>query len=489
MNQPAHQGYSTRGGAYGISARLDDLEITADQLDRIARELAGASTRALVAQGEPVLTVTSAVSPPTWAEVKRTTSEFTLFVGAALIRLEGTALALRSAVAGYRMAEQAVEHIVDDALTALGNLAGHAVRMVAIVLAPAAVVALAAVVSVDIHITVVSRLIRRDVNLPLTRALVRGGARTAQRAADELTDAAFTHPGTSRIFVESLIPGFVAGLVGVPPHVQTGTRVLHSPQQVADRTVKAGYYTGVLSTDVTITKESQTTARQAHATDLSELYARERSVTKGRQNGHVRVDTVVGTDGVERVVVYVPATTNWTVGSGNGTDMQSNLETMAGEDSAMRQVVRHALTDAGVDSSTEVMMVGYSQGGIVAMSLASDSAFTAQHNVTTVVTVGSPVSDYRVDESVEVLSIEHSEDLVPQLDGSINPDEPNWTTVVTDPQLDPHQGAHDAHSGDVYADAIERIEDDPAVRDFKEKRSEFFSGSVTESHEYSGSRN
>ncbi|WP_347031535.1 lipase family protein [Brevibacterium paucivorans] len=477
------------GGARGVSAHLDDMEKTADELERLARELAHVGTRSLVSQRDPELGVSVIASAPTWFEVRKSMSEFTVFVGASATRLEATAVALRASVMAYRQAQRASERIIDDALTAVGNIAGHAVRGALVLLPSFVISAYLPILAVDLQVNFVRRFLGVEgPDFVLTRALAKNARDIAQRGIDNLTQKAFTHPGVSRRVIEHVIPGFVGGFAGFPPNIQNLFRTPHSSEQVTTMMVNTGYTVGVFDSSVTVTKVEQSLARQVHPTDLSELYARQRSVHSGRDNGRVRVDKVRGADGVERVVVYVPATTDWSVGSGNGTDMQTNLETIAGKDSAMRKVVRQALEDAGVDGSTEIMLVGYSQGGIVAMSLADDAEFASKYNVTTVVTVGSPVSDYRVPDSVEVLSIEHDHDLVPQLDGRKNPDQHNWTTVTTSPHLGTGQQAQDAHSGDVYAEAIAGIENAPEVQAFKRKRGEFFAGTVTESHQYEGTR-
>jgi pimeloyl-ACP methyl ester carboxylesterase len=74
-----------------------------------------------------------------------------------------------------------------------------------------------------------------------------------------------------------------------------------------------------------------------------------------------------------------------------------------------------ALRDAGVRPGDPVLLVGHSQGGMVAAAVA---AHASPYDVTNVVTFGSPtaqVAHYPGD--VHVLSLEHRGDLVPQLAG------------------------------------------------------------------------
>jgi pimeloyl-ACP methyl ester carboxylesterase len=76
-----------------------------------------------------------------------------------------------------------------------------------------------------------------------------------------------------------------------------------------------------------------------------------------------------------------------------------------------------------------VLLVGHSQGGILAAALASDRAFGARHRVTHVVTTGAPVGLFPVGGHVRVLAVEHTDDPVPRLDLTPNPATAGWVTV------------------------------------------------------------
>jgi pimeloyl-ACP methyl ester carboxylesterase len=78
-----------------------------------------------------------------------------------------------------------------------------------------------------------------------------------------------------------------------------------------------------------------------------------------------------------------------------------------------------------------VVLVGHSQGGILAAALASDPAFTRRHRVTHVVTSGAPVGLLPVPPITAVLSVERGDDPVPRLDLTPNPARPSWVTVRT----------------------------------------------------------
>jgi pimeloyl-ACP methyl ester carboxylesterase len=93
--------------------------------------------------------------------------------------------------------------------------------------------------------------------------------------------------------------------------------------------------------------------------------------------------------------------------------------------------VLQAMRRAGVRPDDDVMIVGHSEGGMVAVTTARDALASGQFHVTHVVTAGSPIGRTVGDlpSSVQVLALENTRDLVPHLDGVANPDRPNVTTV------------------------------------------------------------
>ncbi len=121
--------------------------------------------------------------------------------------------------------------------------------------------------------------------------------------------------------------------------------------------------------------------------------------------------------------------------------MGSNLNLIAGDDTAYADAIQQAMQAAGVGPDDPVMLVGHSQGGMQAAALAGDPDF--DYNVTNVVTAGSPVATSGVPDDVTVLSLENTGDLVPLLDGEQNPDSAHHTTV----QADVHSGSFGAADG------------------------------------------
>jgi pimeloyl-ACP methyl ester carboxylesterase len=128
--------------------------------------------------------------------------------------------------------------------------------------------------------------------------------------------------------------------------------------------------------------------------------------------------------------------------------------------------VQAALAASGARRGEPVLLAGHSLGGMVAAGLAADRAFRSRFTVTHVVTAGSPVAGYPVPPGVQVLSLEHTDDVVPALDGRRDPDRPRWVTVrravrPTGLVLDP-QSAHDVAAYTRTAELVDGS-DDPSV--------------------------
>lgn len=150
------------------------------------------------------------------------------------------------------------------------------------------------------------------------------------------------------------------------------------------------------------------------ATPVTDFNSLTNATMSAYENG-VRVDTIVGADGVTRYIVSVPGTeadigslSGWADNS-NARNWSSNLWAIAqGADSTNAQAVQAAIENAGVPDGASIMLAGHSQGGIIATNLAADSNFAARYQVDGVVTYGSPVetADLTAD-SAPVLAFGH----------------------------------------------------------------------------------
>lgn len=141
----------------------------------------------------------------------------------------------------------------------------------------------------------------------------------------------------------------------------------------------------------------------------------------------IGVDVFDNPSGNKTAVVYIPGTQTFGFGEGaNPLDMASNIQAMSGAgEAASERAVLAAIGQAGISSTDEVILVGHSQGGMVAGNLAAyPSGFVAAG----LVTFGAPLAHIK-NLRAPVMAIEHVNDPVPNLSGKSNPLKRNWVTI------------------------------------------------------------
>lgn len=207
-------------------------------------------------------------------------------------------------------------------------------------------------------------------------------------------------------------------------------------------------------------------------------------------HGAVDVRILTGADGRRRAIVDITGTKAFfSVAGPDVTDLTTNARALIGRDTAYEEGVFAAMRAAGVGPHDEVMLVGHSQGGMVAVNAARDAA-TRGFDVTHVVTAGSPIglTVGRLPNSIQVLALENRRDAVPHLDGRDNPDALNVTTVGFDPG--PQSIGAEHGIGTSYLPGAERVDasDDPAIRAFLAGTAGFFTATSVETRTYAVSR-
>lgn len=159
------------------------------------------------------------------------------------------------------------------------------------------------------------------------------------------------------------------------------------------------------------------------------------------ENGQIGIQEVHRTGGGDPAyIVQVPPTEGAGLGDvpgaygeqGSSRDWGSNLRLVAGQHPAAMDDVRAAMEAAGVPPGADVMIVGHSQGGIVANHLSADPSFNSAggepgtYDVTHTFSVGSPVQTVLpAQSSTQSVNVSHaggigseglSGDLIPTLD-------------------------------------------------------------------------
>jgi pimeloyl-ACP methyl ester carboxylesterase len=99
------------------------------------------------------------------------------------------------------------------------------------------------------------------------------------------------------------------------------------------------------------------------------------------------------------------------------------------------------------------VLVGYSQGGILAASIAEQNP-----NVVGLVTIGAPVATAQLPELLPTLSLEHSNDVVPALAGETNPLTKNWATASRHVNIEIGETVLKAHEMSNYAETARQVD-------------------------------
>jgi hypothetical protein len=215
----------------------------------------------------------------------------------------------------------------------------------------------------------------------------------------------------------------------------------------------------------------------------------------GTAETEVSIIQVMNADGTPRLDaagnpiwrVTLPSTQNWQLSDGGDTgamnDLGSNLALMLSpqQQAAYERAVIEAMHNAGIGPNDPVMLVGFSQGGILAGKLASTDP--QPFNIDAIVVGGAPIDAMPIPSTVQVLSFQHPDDPVHQLDGATHQDTTNWVTIRD--STEPGQAAHGATSYSLTAKHVDDGPNDPVTQAIIDKQDEFFSDYEIE-HKYVG---
>ena len=207
--------------------------------------------------------------------------------------------------------------------------------------------------------------------------------------------------------------------------------------------------------------------------------------------GEISVSFVTGTDGVRRAIVDIPGTKSWNPAPvPDVTSVGTDILAIAEHDTSYERGVFQALADAGVHPDVPIMLVGHSEGGIVAVNAARDAAASGRFRITHVVTAGSPVGALAADlpANVQLLALENSADIVPALDDVPNPDRRNVTTVRADEQHGSIGADHDLLQSYEPEAVSAQNADNGSVDAFLRSADGFLSSDTMSTHAYQVTR-
>jgi pimeloyl-ACP methyl ester carboxylesterase len=188
--------------------------------------------------------------------------------------------------------------------------------------------------------------------------------------------------------------------------------------------------------------------------------------------------------------VNITGTTDWGFANRHNSivsNVGTNLRALGNEPTTYAAGVLLAMRASGIRQGEPVMLVGHSQGGLVAARLATDLAGSSEFTVTHVVTAGAPIGLIDVPSSVQVLSLENRSDVVPDLDGIGNPTRPNQLTVSVD-RGGHGLGGHGLETAYLPAAADVDACGDPSVTDWLAGASSFLGGTKVDTQVFQVTR-
>ncbi|MDN4161361.1 hypothetical protein [Nocardioides abyssi] len=415
------------GGSHGLAAAYAAVRAVADAYDASGDRMRGWADLDRRVLLDADLLASAPLAPLTFAEAEAAVLAAATGPDGALVASvgwEADAAAARAAVAGLAAADELARGAFEVLDHALGQALGT--------LLPAAV----------------------PVLLPALPALVVAGPLLAPVVDDLLTDVVADHPDLAQHLVNGgggLLDGLLlAGLLA---------RLARSPRLPRDLEAAAAAVAAAYGDPGRGRAERLWPLRAVRQPrGLGDLLADLDEVHRTGPDGTIEVRTATAPDGSVRHVVHLPGTDDmttlpWTRDE-DARDLATNLLLLAGLDNPYQQGVLEALGQAGVGPGEPVLLVGHSQGGMVAAALLAADGPVA---VTDVVTAGSPTAHLDgFPPGTHALSLEHRGDLVPLLDGEDNRDRPEQTTVRFDDG--PSSGVADAHGTDRYVAAAAALD-------------------------------
>ena len=223
--------------------------------------------------------------------------------------------------------------------------------------------------------------------------------------------------------------------------------------------------------------------RPAPPRSVADLVSGLAGLDDSRQDGDVDVHILTGADAAGRptrkVVVDIPGTGLWDLPVGGTksdvTGMGTNLRALAGEPTTYEAGVLAAMRAAGVRPDDEVLLVGHSQGAMIAVNAARDAAASGEFAITHVITAGGPIGGLAtaVPSRVQVLALENDGDVVPELDGTENPDRTNVTTATVHHQHGAVEADHSLDESYVPGARDVDASSDPSLRAYVDSLSGF----------------
>jgi hypothetical protein len=472
---PVGDGLQVSGGSGGVSARVEDLRTTAVIAERVADHVGDVARQLGQLAASPDVLATAPLSPVTAARAQAQAATATARLATSFALVRGGAAQLRLTAAAVETADRAFAFGSEVGATGVGLTGLGGGLMETLLTLP------------------------QQVGTHLGRSVddaARAGAAGGWRA---FLDAMRGVPGATASGVLGDVGAYWTDVVLDRPEVvnavvNTSTVVgsvltgRHLDYPALVRSVTGlGERFGLLDDRRAVevlpadfAGLSLTTSRNLRVpASIEDLVRNQTSLMDLAELDHatsrLRVIEVPSAEG-SRWIVQVPGTQALDGGT-NPSDMVTNLYLSGHRDAALLDAISAVLHQHGVGDDP-VMLVGHSQGGIAAANF-SNRGRAEGFNVTHVVTIGSPIASVPLSRDVQLLALEHTNDVIPRLDGRSNPDRPNVTTVARHPGgSDTYDTPIGPHGAREYWDTARRVDrsGDPSVASFLGSAAPFLAG-------------
>lgn len=426
----------------GMRAAIGRARRTAELMARVTT----AAHRAELVPGAPSLAVLERA-----ANAARSASE----------RLEE---GLRAAVERYSAAERASNAAFD----ATASVAGAMIGEVAGDLLRAGVVLFGAPIALGV---VAPSWIGARLGSHATTASARGRASAAGRASTA-PDAASAKPTGIAGFLMNhpqltSNPSFVAGVRGLADGLDEGLVAGAGVPGVAAVLLGATGRTGVRTSATALMaagpplgllKESPVDVQRVQQVPVAAPpVGAQARLDRVPEVNQVRIERYTAPGEPDRFVVYVgPTETFDPRPQGEPWDLASNVGGVGGQDVAAIRATELAMADAGITRDSQVQLVGFSQGGMVATRVAADGAW----NAVGLQTFGAPSGNVALPDGIQGMAVRNSEDFVPALAGPQTDHHLLQVerTVYADPRDMPTDQAAPGHQRVAYAATAQAID-------------------------------
>jgi hypothetical protein len=255
-----------------------------------------------------------------------------------------------------------------------------------------------------------------------------------------------------RGIADGMDEGMLAG-AGIPPllAIALGATGRTGVGTSARALMTAGPAVGLLKESPVDVQRVQTTAVAAAPAGAAERLDRVPEVNQ------VRIERYSAPDAPDRFVVYVgPTETFDPQPEGEPWDLASNVGGVGGQDVASIRATELAMADAGITADSQVQLVGFSQGGMVATRIAADGRWDAVG----LQTFGAPAGNVALPDGIHGMAVRNREDFVPALAGPQTDHRLLQVerTVYADPAQMPTDQAAPGHQRVAYAATAQAID-------------------------------